>query len=114
MTKNNMTFYCLSLISLIIADRAVAKDPFQPFDASQCAVFTTQLNGWQLNAVLISASQRHALISHKVLGIKKVELASQPFSIYGQVTQIELTHIEFSVFPPCPPNRATLSFTGVS
>ena len=99
---------------LIIDARAVTKDPFQPFDSSQCAALTTQLNGWELNAVLISTSHRQALIAHKLLGIKTVEVASQPFSLYGQVTQIELTHIEFSVLPPCPPNRATLSFKGVS
>ena len=114
MTKNNTTLYLLSLLLLIIGHKALAKNPFQSFDSSQCTAVATHLNGWQLNAVLISSSQRQALLSHHLLGIRKVELASQLFSIYGRVTQIEMTHIEISLLPPCPANPVILSFKGVS
>ncbi|MBT0730875.1 hypothetical protein [Rosenbergiella nectarea] len=114
MTKTKMTLYCLSLLLLITKNQALAKDPFQPIDSSQCTALATQLDGWELNAVLISPSQCQALMSHRVLGIRKVELASQPSFIHGRVTRIELTHIEISALPPCPANRITLSFKGVS
>lgn len=114
MKKNKISLYLLALLMVGIKNQAVGKDPFQPFDLSQCTSFVTQLNGWKLNAVLTSTSSREAVISHTLLGTRRVALGSQPSFINGRVTQIQLTHIEISVLPPCPSKRVTLYFKGAS
>lgn len=115
MKKAKTIYYYLSLLVVMMGYRALAlaKDPFQPFDSSKCVPLTTQLNGWELNAVLISPTFRYAILSHRLLGIRQVEVASLPSFVHGHVTKIEWTHIQITALPPCPENGVKLSFKGV-
>jgi len=113
MKKTKITYCYLSLLVLLMGGRALAKDPFQPLDSSQCAPLTTQLNGWELNAVLISPTCRYAILSHRLLGIRQVEIASLPSFVHGHVTEIEWADIQITALPPCPKNGVKLSFKGV-
>lgn len=113
MKKAKTTYYYLSLFVLMMGSQALAKDPFQPFDSSKCIPLTSQLNGWELNAVLISPTFRYAILSHSLLGIRQVEVASLPSFVHGHITEIEWTHIQITALPSCPENGVKLSFKGV-
>lgn len=106
--------YLLVLFGIGQINQAVAKDPFQSFDLSQCTSFLSQLSEWKLKAVLTNVSRSEAILSHDSLGIRKVTLGIRLPLIHGHVTQIELTSVEIGVLPPCSDKRIRLYMQGAS
>ncbi|WP_241608245.1 hypothetical protein [Rosenbergiella australiborealis] len=94
--------------------QAAKKDPFQPVDLPRCSILNRGLEEWQLKGALLSGSGREAIISHPLLGTKKVGVGMQLPNSSGQVIQIELNQIQLAVLPPCPQRIVFLYFEGGS